>query len=107
MHVHGRAGKPKQLARYAKNPSSQESGKLKVERSCGQDRNRTFGCFPNIFLEVREVLRQDTARPKFGSVDDQTTIIGAMAMNQFRNSFAGYRQDWVLYAPVVPDRLNR
>ena len=31
-------------------------------------------------------------QPKFGSVDDQATIIGAMVMNQFRDSFAGYRQ---------------
>jgi hypothetical protein len=42
------------------------------------------------------VLRQDSVRPKFGSVDDQATIIGAMAMNQFRDSFVGYRQYWVL-----------
>ncbi len=32
------------------------------------------------------------ARSKFGSVDDQATTIGAMAMNHFRDSFAGYRQ---------------
>ena len=42
------------------------------------------------------MLRQDSVRPKFGSVDDQATIIGAMAMNQFRDSFVGYRQYWVL-----------
>jgi hypothetical protein len=34
MHVHGRAGKPKQLARYAKNP-----GKTRVLQRTGQDSN--------------------------------------------------------------------
>jgi hypothetical protein len=34
MHVHGRAGKPKQLARYAKNP-----GKTRVLQRRGQEPN--------------------------------------------------------------------
>ena len=65
-----------------------------------------LGVFPTFLRSSRGVLRQDSARPKFGSVDDQATTIGAMAMNQFRDSVAGYCQDWVLYAPVVPGRLN-
>jgi hypothetical protein len=60
----------------------------------GQEPN--FWVFSLRFGGVREVLRQDSVRPKFGSVDDQATIIGAMAMNQFRDSFVGYRQYWVL-----------
>ncbi len=65
-----------------------------------------LGVFPTFLRSSRGVLRQDSARPKFGSVDDQATTIGAMTMNQFRDSVAGYCQDWVLYAPVVPGRLN-
>jgi len=48
MHVHGRAGKPKQLARYAKNP-----GKTRVLQRRGQEPN--FWVFSQCFGGVREV----------------------------------------------------
>jgi hypothetical protein len=52
MHVHGRAGKPKQLARNAKNP-----GKTRVLQRRGQEPN--FWLFFQWFWEVREVLFGD------------------------------------------------
>ncbi|RLS73820.1 MAG: hypothetical protein DWH99_02495 [Planctomycetota bacterium] len=44
MDVHGRAGKPKQLARNAKNP-----GKIRVLQRRGQEPN--FWVFSNVFEE--------------------------------------------------------
>ena len=49
MHVHGRAGKPKQLARNAKNP-----GKTRVLQRRGQESN--FWVFSQWFWGVREVV---------------------------------------------------
>ena len=55
MHVYGRAGKPKQLAQYAKNP-----GKTMVFERRGQEPN--FLRFFQYFLEVRKVLRENSVQ---------------------------------------------
>ncbi|MFM8571024.1 MAG: hypothetical protein ACKOAU_05450, partial [Pirellula sp.] len=46
MHVHGRAGKPKQLARYAKNPGATRVLQHWLRKTNGEDRNRTTYKFP-------------------------------------------------------------
>ena len=57
MHVHGRTGKPKQLARYAKDP-------WKTGFCSGEDGNRTFGCFPNGFGRFERCFLETGILPK-------------------------------------------
>jgi len=49
MDMHGRAGKPKQLAKNAKNP-----GEIRVFERRGQEPN--FWVFPQCFSRVRKVV---------------------------------------------------
>ena len=46
MHVHGRAGKPKQLARNAKNPGKTRVLQHGLQKTSGEDRNRTTSEIP-------------------------------------------------------------
>ena len=72
--LHGRYRTPKQLARYAKNPGKTRVFEHGFQKANGEDRNRTFGCFPNGFGVVRilplcsisievETMRRTTASP--------------------------------------------
>ena len=58
MHVHGRAGKPKQLARYAKNPKQPRELKVvsRAVRRTGQDSN--FWVFPQCFWRVQKAIKR-------------------------------------------------
>jgi hypothetical protein len=52
MHVHGRAGKPKQLARYAKNPG--KTFGFAAERTGTEH----FAVFPMVLREFERCLKR-------------------------------------------------
>jgi hypothetical protein len=65
MHMHGRAGKPKQLARNAKNPGKTRVLQHGLQKANGEDRNRTFGYFPYDFGSSKgtERMLSETTTP--------------------------------------------
>jgi hypothetical protein len=48
LSQHGRYRTPKQLARNAKNPGKTRVLQHGLQKTNGEDRNRTFRCFPNV-----------------------------------------------------------
>ena len=50
---HGRYRTPKQFARNAKNPGKTRVLQHGLQKTSGEDRNRTFGCFLRFFGVVR------------------------------------------------------
>jgi hypothetical protein len=49
--LHGRYRTPKQLARHAKNLGEIRVLQHGLQKANGEDRNRTFRCFPNVSFE--------------------------------------------------------
>ena len=84
MHVHGRAGKPKQLARNAKNP-----GKTRVLQRRGQDSNN-----PQIPWETHTSTpraTRNTTRADFIVCDDSKHYPSRPTCNFFAARFTGSR----------------
>jgi len=84
MHVHGRAGKPKQLARYAKNP-----GKTRILQRRGQDSNN-----PQIPWETHTSTpraTRNTTRADFIVCDDSKNNPSRPTGNFFAARFTGSR----------------
>ena len=61
MHLHGRAGNPKQLARNAKKPGTTRVLQHGLQKAKGEDRNRTTYKFPGK-LALRHHARREIRR---------------------------------------------